>query len=50
MDRAPYAEPPVHLVEPETALTGVGITPLGTVFLPHKTGTDGFFAAILERN
>ena len=39
-----------HLVQPESALPGADITPLGTVFLPHKTGTDGFFAAILERN
>ena len=44
------ANPDFHLVQPESALPGADITPLGTVFLPHKTGTDGFFAAILERN
>ena len=37
-------------LELKTALPGADITPLGTLFLPHRTGTDGFFAAILERN
>ena len=44
------ANPDFHVVLPKTALPGTDITPLGTLFLPHKTGTDGFFAAILERN
>ena len=43
------ANPDFRVVTPEITLTGVDVTPLGTVFLPHKTGTDGFFAAILER-
>lgn len=43
------ANPDFHVVRPETALPGADINPLGTLFLPHKTGTDGFFAAILER-
>ena len=42
--------PDFHVVLPKTALPGADITPLGTLFLPHRTGTDGFFAAILERN
>ena len=44
------ANPDFHVVLPETAVPGADITPLGTLFLPHRTGTDGFFAAILERN
>ena len=44
------ANPDFHVVLPKTALPGADITPLGTLFLPHRTGTDGFFAAILERN
>ena len=43
------ANPDFHVVLPKTALPGADITPLGTLFLPHTTGTDGFFAAILER-
>ena len=43
------ANPDFHVVKPETALPGADIGPLGTLFLPHKTGTDGFFVAILER-
>ena len=43
------ANPDFRVVTPEITLSGVDVTPLGTVFLPHKTGTDGFFAAILER-
>ena len=42
--------PDFHVVLPKTAVPGADITPLGTLFLPHRTGTDGFFAAILERN
>ena len=44
------ANPDFHVVLPKTALPGADITPLGTLFLPHRTGRDGFFAAILERN
>ena len=44
------ANPDFHVVLPKTALPGADITPLGTLLLPHRTGTDGFFAAILERN
>ena len=44
------ANPDFHVVLPKTALPGADITPLGTLFLPHRTGTDGFFAAILERS
>ena len=44
------ANPDFHVVLPKTAVPGADITPLGTLFLPHRTGTDGFFAAILERN
>ena len=44
------SNPDFHVVLPKTAVPGADITPLGTLFLPHRTGTDGFFAAILERN
>lgn len=44
------ANPDFHVVPPREVLPGADVTPLGTLFLPHKTGTDGFFAAILERN
>ena len=44
------ANPDFHVVLPKTALPGADITPLGMLFLPHRTGTDGFFAAILERS
>ena len=44
------ANPDFHVVLPKMAVPGADITPLGTLFLPHRTGTDGFFAAILERN
>ena len=37
------ANPDFHVVLPKTALPGADITPLGTLFLPHRTGTDGFF-------
>ena len=36
------ANPDFHVVLPKTALPGADITPLGTLFLPHRTGTDGF--------
>lgn len=50
MEKFLSANPDFHVVLPKTALPGADITPLGTLFLPHRTGTDGFFAAILERN
>lgn len=34
---------------PETLPQGAEAGNCGTLFLPHKTGTDGFFVAILER-
>ena len=50
MEKFLSANPDFHVVLPKAALPGADITPLGTLFLPHRTGTDGFFAAILERN
>lgn len=41
--------PGFHTVAPELSLPGMQTDPLGTLFLPHKTGTDGFFVAILEK-
>ena len=37
------ANPDFHVVQPKDALPSADVTPLGTLFLPHKTGTDGFF-------
>ena len=42
--------PRFRLVKPELTLPGMEQGEFGTLFLPHKTGTDGFFVAILERN
>lgn len=41
--------PEFHLVAPEIVLPGMQTDAYGTLFLPHKTGTDGFFVAILEK-
>ena len=41
--------PAFRVVPPEISLPGMQVGPLGTLFLPHKTGTDGFFVAILEK-
>lgn len=41
--------PDFRVVAPEISLPGMQAGPLGTLFLPHKTGTDGFFVAILEK-
>lgn len=41
--------PEFHLVAPEMVLPGMQTDAYGTLFLPHKTGTDGFFVAILEK-
>ena len=42
--------PRFRLVKPELTLPGMEQGEFGTLFLPHKTGNDGFFVAILERN
>lgn len=42
--------PEFRVVNPELVLPGMEQGPFGTLFLPHKTGTDGFFVAILEKN
>lgn len=41
--------PEFRVVKPEISLPGMQTDALGTLFLPHKTGTDGFFVAILEK-
>ena len=41
--------PEFHLVKPEISLPGMQNGEFGTLFLPQKTGTDGFFVAILEK-
>ena len=41
--------PQFHVVTPSLSLPGMLQGEYGTLFLPHKTGTDGFFAAILEK-
>lgn len=41
--------PEFRVVAPEISLPGMQTDALGTLFLPHKTGTDGFFVAILEK-
>ena len=41
--------PQFHVIAPDLTLPGMQTGEYGTLFLPHKTGTDGFFAAILEK-
>lgn len=41
--------PDFRVVTPDLSLPGMQVEPYGTLFLPHKTGTDGFFVAILEK-
>ena len=41
--------PDFTVVKPQLSLPGMSIGEYGTLFLPHKTATDGFFAAILQR-
>lgn len=41
--------PEFHVVKPEILLPGMQVEACGTLFLPQKTGTDGFFVAILEK-
>ena len=40
--------PRFHVAVPAVQLPGMQQGEYGTLFLPHKTATDGFFAAILE--
>ena len=37
------------VIAPQIILSGMRVGEYGTLFLPHETSTDGFFAAILER-
>lgn len=37
------------VIAPQIILPGMRVGEYGTLFLPHETSTDGFFAAILER-
>ncbi len=41
--------PEFHVVAPQTVPEGAVAGKWGTLFLPHKTASDGFFTAILER-
>ena len=41
--------PQFRLVPPPLTVPGMETGEYGTVLLPHKTGTDGFFVAILEK-
>ena len=43
-------EPHFVLEKPEMSLPGAQDTGFGTLFLPHRTGTDGFFVAVLAKN
>ena len=43
------SNPGFHVVPPEINFPGAQADAFGTLFLPHKTGTDGFFVAILEK-
>ena len=42
-------EPNFVLEKPEMSLPGAQDTGFGTLFLPHRTGTDGFFVAVLAK-
>ena len=44
------ANPDFTLAAPPMAYPGAVDTGFGTLFLPHKTHTDGFFVAILQKN
>ena len=37
------------VIAPQIILSGMRVGECGTLFLPHETSTDGFFAVILER-
>ncbi|MCI7793025.1 16S rRNA (cytosine(967)-C(5))-methyltransferase RsmB [bacterium] len=41
--------PDFCVVPPQIALPGMRAGEYGTLFLPHETGTDGFFVCVLER-
>jgi len=41
--------PDFAVAPPPVALPGMRTGEYGALFLPHKTGTDGFFAAVLVR-
>ncbi|MGN0983697.1 MAG: 16S rRNA (cytosine(967)-C(5))-methyltransferase RsmB [Gemmiger sp.] len=41
--------PDFRVMAPPLGFPGAEATGEGTLFLPHKTGTDGFFVAVLER-
>lgn len=41
--------PEFHVVAPQTVPEGAAVGEWGTLFLPHRTASDGFFTAILER-
>ena len=41
--------PQFQVIAPALSLPGMEHGAFGTLFLPHKTGTDGFFVAILEK-
>ncbi len=41
--------PRFRLVPPPVTVPGMAAGAYGTLLLPHKTGTDGFFVAILEK-
>lgn len=43
------ANPQFRVVTPEFVPQGAQVGEWGTLFLPHKTASDGFFTAILER-
>ena len=42
------ANPDFAVIAPQITLSGMRVEEYGTLFLPHETSTDGFFAAILE--
>ena len=41
--------PDFRVIVPEQSFPGAQTDAWGTLFLPHKTGTDGFFVAVLEK-
>lgn len=41
--------PQFRLVPPPVTVPGMEVGEYGTILLPHKTGTDGFFVAVLEK-
>ena len=45
-----HKNPDFRLIPPPLAFPGTRDTGFGTLFLPHETGTDGFFVAVLEKH